>query len=72
MLVFAHLWSRGKRLPHGTSIAETGDFNATATLFGQDTRVRVAVWFVNGTKVAQFAGVGSVPNVWSIQGANAD
>jgi hypothetical protein len=27
---------------------------------------------MNGTQVTQSAGVGNIPTIWSIQGANAD
>jgi hypothetical protein len=33
----------------------------------------VAIWFMNGTQVAQTAGLGNVPtSVWMIQNVNAD
>jgi hypothetical protein len=32
----------------------------------------VAIWFMFGTHVRPFAGVATVPRVWSIRGANAD
>jgi hypothetical protein len=32
----------------------------------------VGIWFTNGTHVTQFAGVATVPTVWSIKDANAD
>jgi hypothetical protein len=56
------------------SIVETGDFNGDgkSDILWQDTSGNVAMWFMNGTQVTQSAGVGNVPIVWSIQGANAD
>jgi hypothetical protein len=55
-------------------VAETGDFNGDgkSDILWQDTSGKVAIWFMNGTQVAQSAGVGTVPTVWSIQGTNAD
>jgi hypothetical protein len=32
----------------------------------------VAIWFMDGAQVTQIAGIGNLPTVWSIQGANAD
>jgi hypothetical protein len=32
----------------------------------------VAIWLMNGTQVVQAPVLGAVPNVWRIQGANAD
>jgi len=59
--------------PTSWSIAETGDFNGDGKkrLLWQDTSGNVAIWFMNGAQ-ASGAGVGNVPTVWSIQGANAD
>ena len=59
--------------PTTWSIVETGDFDGDgkSDILWQDTSGNVAIWFMNGT-LASGAGVGNVPTVWSIQGANAD
>jgi hypothetical protein len=52
-------------------LSEPGTSTATAraTFFGRDTNGDVAIWFMNGTQVAQSAGVGNVPpNVWKLVG----
>jgi len=61
-------------VPSNWSIAETGDFNSDgkSDILWRDTSGNVAIWFMNGVQVARSAGVGTVPTVWSIQGANAD
>ena len=38
----------------------------------RDNSGNVAIWFMNGAQVTQFAGVATVPTIWSIQGVNAD
>ena len=60
-------------LPSMWKIVGTGDFNGDgkSDILWQDTSGNVAIWFMNGTQ-ASGAGVGNVPTVWSIQGANAD
>jgi hypothetical protein len=60
--------------PTTWSIVETGDFNGDgkSDILWHDTSGNVAIWFMNGTRVASAAGVGNVATAWSIQGANAD
>jgi hypothetical protein len=53
----------------------THDFNGDGKrdILWQNTSGDVAIWFMNGTQVAQTGGVGNIPtNVWSIQNANAE
>ena len=56
-----------------TTSVETGDFDGDgkSDILWRDSSGNVAIWFMNGVQ-ASGAGVGNVPAVWSIQGANAD
>ena len=38
----------------------------------RDTSGNIAIWFMVADHVKQSAGLGNAPNVWSIQGVNAD
>jgi hypothetical protein len=60
-------------VPANWSIVMTGDYNGDgkSDVLWRDTSGDVGIWFMNGAQ-AQFASVGNVSTVWSIQSANAD
>jgi hypothetical protein len=41
-------------------------------LLWRDTSGNMAMWFMNGTTVSSGAGVGNIPNVWTVQSVNAE
>jgi hypothetical protein len=56
------------------SLTDTHDFNGDgkSDILWRSTGGDVAMWFMNGATISAGAGLGNVPNVWTIQNTNVD